>query len=72
MSQQGETMIRSTEYRGEADYRRVRALLVESYALTGTLHRWGVDCWDWFRDNSKVFEEIADSGTAGRGGKQRF
>jgi mycothiol synthase len=54
-------MIRSTEYRGEADYQRVRELLVESYALTGTLHNWGIDCWDWFRYNGQVFDEIANA-----------
>ena len=36
-------MIRSREYRGEADYQRVRELLMESYAITGTLHNWGID-----------------------------
>jgi mycothiol synthase len=61
VGEKGETMIRSTEYRGEADYQRVRALLIESYALTGTLHNWGVDCWDWFRYNGKVFDEIANA-----------
>lgn len=54
-------MIQSGEYRGEADYQRVRELLIESYAITGTMHNWGVDCWDWFRYNGRVFEEIANS-----------
>jgi mycothiol synthase len=52
-------MIQSRAYRGEADYQRVRELLIESYALSGRMHNWGVDCWDWFRYNGKVFEEIA-------------
>lgn len=54
-------MIQSRAYRGEADYQRVRELLMESYAITGRLHNWGVDCWDWFRYNGKVFEEIANA-----------
>jgi ribosomal protein S18 acetylase RimI-like enzyme len=54
-------MIQSREYRGEADYQRVRELLIESYAITGTMHNWGVDCWDWFRYNGRVFEEIANA-----------
>ena len=54
-------MIQSGEYRGEGDYQRVRELLIESYALTGTMHNWGVDCWDWFRYNGRIFEEIANS-----------
>lgn len=53
-------MIQSTEYRGEVDYQRVRQLLIESYALTGTMHNWGIDCWDWFRYNGKGFEEITN------------
>ena len=51
--------IRSREYQCEEDYQRVRELLVESYALSGKLHNWGIDCWDWFRYNVKVFEEIS-------------
>jgi mycothiol synthase len=54
-------MIQRREYRGEADYQRVRELLTRSYGIIGTMHNWGVDCWDWFRYNGKVFEEIANS-----------
>jgi mycothiol synthase len=54
-------VIRSREYQGEADYQRVRELLIESCAITGTMHNWGVDSWDWFRYNGRVFEEIADA-----------
>ena len=54
-------MIQSREYGGEADYQRVRELLMESYAITGRLHNWGIDCWDWFRYNGRVFEEIANA-----------
>jgi ribosomal protein S18 acetylase RimI-like enzyme len=49
------------EYRGEEDYQRVRDLLIESYAITGRMHNWGVDCWDWFRFNGHVFEELDNS-----------
>ena len=54
-------MIQDRPYRGEADYQRVRHLLVESYRISGTMHNWSLDCWDWFRYNTKVFEEIADA-----------
>ena len=54
-------MIRSRAYAGEADYQRVHDLLVESYALTGTTQNWTIDCWDWFRYNGHVFEEIDGS-----------
>jgi mycothiol synthase len=54
-------MIQSSAYRGAADYQRVRELLIESYAITGRMHNWGIDCWDWFRYCGKVFEEIASA-----------
>ena len=56
-------MIQPTQYRGDVDYLRVRDLLVESYAITGRLHNWGVDCWDWFRFNGHVHEELANART---------
>ena len=56
-------MIQLVPYRGEVDYRRVHKLLIESYGITGRMHNWSVDCWDWFRYNGKVFQEIANSRT---------
>lgn len=53
-------MLKSREYRGESDYQGVRELLIESYAITGRMHNWGIDCWDWFRYNGKVLQEIAN------------
>ncbi len=53
--------IQSRAYRGKEDYARVGELLSESYAISGKMHNWGIDCWDFFRYNGKVFEEIANS-----------
>jgi hypothetical protein len=61
MQEEERIMIQSREYSGEADYQRVRELLIESYAITETMHNWGIDCWDWFRFNEKVVEEISNS-----------
>jgi ribosomal protein S18 acetylase RimI-like enzyme len=54
-------MIQSREYRGEGDYQLIRKLLIDSYAITGTMHNWGIDVLDWFRFNGKVEEEISNS-----------
>jgi GNAT superfamily N-acetyltransferase len=56
-----EIMVQSRPYNGEADYRRVRQLLIESYSITRSMQNWSLDCWDWFRYNGRVEEEIADS-----------
>ena len=39
----------------------MRKLLIESYALSGKMHNWGIDVLDWFRYNGNVFQEIAGS-----------
>ena len=51
--------IRSRAYRGDDDYHRVRQLLVESYALNGRLHNWGLDRWDVFRFSGHARDELA-------------
>jgi mycothiol synthase len=53
------TAIRSRAYHGEDDYHRVRELLVESYALNGRLHNWGLDRWDVFRFSGHARDELA-------------
>lgn len=53
--------ITSREYRGEADYQRVRELLIESYTITQRMHNWGLDRWDFFRFSGRVFDEMANS-----------
>ncbi|MFC1959898.1 GNAT family N-acetyltransferase [Chloroflexota bacterium] len=46
-------------YRGEADYQRIRELLIESYNLNQNLHNWGLDRWDFLRYLSHADDELA-------------
>jgi mycothiol synthase len=52
---------RSREYRGEEDYERIRRLLVECYAINGTMHCWGLERLDWWRFNTHAYDELSGS-----------
>jgi GNAT superfamily N-acetyltransferase len=53
--------VRSRDYRGEEDYQRIRSLLMECYAISGTLHCWGVERLDWWRYNIRAEDEMSGS-----------
>ena len=51
----------SRSYSGEADFARVRDLLVESFAISGHIHNWWIDRWEVFRYGGHVLEELDGS-----------
>ena len=49
----------SRAHRGEEDFRKVRELLIESYAITKETHNWWIERWAVFRYGGQALEEIA-------------
>jgi mycothiol synthase len=53
----------SRQYGGEADYQRIRELLVRCYAINQRMHCWGLERLDWWRYNVQVNAEPDSDGT---------